>query len=629
MRRNIGIFAHVDAGKTTLTEWLLYLGGVVPKPGSVDEGTAQTDSMEIERRRGISVRQAAAALRYEGAEITLIDTPGHADFAAEVERAIWALDGAIMLFSAVEGVQAQSEIYFDALQKAEIPTIFFINKLDRIGAGRARVLREIEGALGVRTLPLWDGERAAEAACEGDDALLERYLAGETLSGDEIEQAQRGQVLRCELYPVLAGAALRGEGVKALLDAAIRYLPEPAGDEEAPLAGIVYAVSESKAMGRAAHLRLYSGRLENRMPLGDEKVAQIRVLNGLKPQDKGILRAGEIGLVYGLAEVKAGDVLGERALIPRGRLAAEIARPLMAARVSPESPAQLRALRRALDELSAQDPHLAARWSPLTHELYLQLTGGIQIEVLQAVLKEQYGLNCTFSPPQVLYKETIAKEAFGFVSYTMPKPCWAILRFRLSPLPRGAGVRFSVSIDPRKIGYRYLRQVEQSIPRALEQGMLGWEVTDLAIELVDGSDHPIHTHPLDFALATPIGLLDGLRSGGSVLLEPILACRFTVPQSALGQLMGELSALRGSFEAPARRGEIAVLKARLPAAESLDLPQRLAAMTGGRGVMVSRLAGYEPCPVLPSKTAERRGVHPLDTAKYILAARSALESDIW
>jgi ribosomal protection tetracycline resistance protein len=197
------------------------------------------------------------------------------------------------------------------------------------------------------------------------------------------------------------------------------------------------------------------------------------------------------------------------------------------------------------------------------------------------------------------------------------------------PLPRGSGVRFSVSVDPRKIGYRYLRQVEQSIPRALEQGMLGWEVTDIAIDLFDGSDHPIHTHPLDFALATPMGILDGLRSGGSVLLEPILNCRFTVPIGALGQLMGELSALHGGFEAPEHRGEIAVLRARLPAAESLDLPLKLAAMTGGRGILVSRLAGYEPCPVLPPKTAERRGVHPLDTAKYILAARSALQSDIW
>ncbi|MDR3086141.1 MAG: TetM/TetW/TetO/TetS family tetracycline resistance ribosomal protection protein, partial [Christensenellaceae bacterium] len=427
MRRNIGLFAHVDAGKTTLTEWFLHLGGVVPKPGSVDEGTAQTDFMEIERRRGISVRQAAASLRYKGAELTLIDTPGHADFAAEVERAIWALDGAIMLFSAVEGVQAQSEIYFDALQKAEIPTIFFINKLDRVGADKERVLREIESALGVKTVPLWDGEKAAECACELNDALLERYLSGEELKKSEIEEALRGQVLICALYPVLAGAALRGEGVEALLDAAVRYLPEPDRDEDAPLAGIVYAVSPDKAMGRAAHLRLYSGRLENRMPLGGEKVAQIRVLNGLKPQDRGILRAGEIGLIYGLSGSRAGDVLGERSLIPKGRLAAEIARPLLAAKVSPESPAQIRELRRALDELSAQDPHLSASWSPFTHELYLQLTGGIQVEILQAILKEQYGLNCVFSPPSVLYKETIAKEALGFVAYTMPKPCWAIL----------------------------------------------------------------------------------------------------------------------------------------------------------------------------------------------------------
>ena len=244
-------------------------------------------------------------------------------------------------------------------------------------------------------------------------------------------------------------------------------------------------------------------------------------------------------------------------------------------------------------------------------------------------MQEDYGLACRFSPPTVVYKETIARPAEGFVAYTMPKPCWAILHFRLTPLPRGSGVKYLCTVEPRKIPYRYRRQVEQTLPRALEQGMLGWELTDLAIELFDGSDHPIHTHPLDFVLATPMGILDGVRNAGSVLLEPMLDLRFSLPSALVGKLMAELSTLRAEFSPPELRGELAVLRAKAPAATMLDFSVKLAALSGGRGVMRQRLAGYEPCPLELGKTAPRRGVHPLDTAKYILAARSALESDIF
>lgn len=627
--RNIGILAHVDAGKTTVTERILHRCGSVKTAGSVDEGTAHTDTLSVERTRGISVKAAAASCVWKGVSITMLDTPGHADFAAEVERSIWALDGAVLVISAAEGVQAQTEIYYNALRAAHLPVLFFINKTDRIGADRDRTLSQLRNLLGAPAVPLWDEEALTEAVCETDDDLLTEYLDGRTPERSALRAALSSATAACALCPTLSGAALRDEGIEELLDAIVEYLPSPAQPARDGLCGIVFAVTQDKAMGRAAHVRLFSGSLVNRQSVGDHKITQIRALHGTKYEDRGDLFAGETGVVYGLEDVRAGDVLGNRSLLPPNRMSSSFAQPLLSARVLPEKEQDLRALKAALETLSVEDPHLNASWSPFTHELYVHLMGSIQTEILTALIEERFGLRCTFDPPTVMYKETIARAAEGFVAYTMPKPCWAIMNFRLTPLPQGSGVRFRITAPPTAIKPRYLKQVEQTIPRALEQGMLGWEVTDVDIELYDGSDHQWHTHPLDFALATPMGIMDGLQRGEPVLLEPMLRCRFTVPGTSAGRLMSDLATMRARFDAPIARGDMMVLEAIVPAATSLDYPVQLAAYTGGRGAMVSQLAGYEPVPLELGATCPRRGVHPLDTAKYILAARKALEGDVW
>ncbi len=627
--RNIGILAHVDAGKTTVTEKMLALSGYVKVEGSVDDGTAHTDTMTVEKQRGISVKAASVSFAWKNTTINLVDTPGHADFASEVERSIWAIDGAVVVVSAVEGVQAQTEIVFSALQNAHIPVIFFINKTDRIGADRERVLNEIAELPKVTPVPLWDEERLTEAVCETDDELLEEYLEGNIPSSEKIHTALQKATDENVLYPVLSGAALKNEGIQELLDAVLDYLPDPKTSKSDELCGVVFAVQHDKSMGRAAVVRLFSGSLQNRQIVGEHKINQIRVLRGTKSEDKGELSCGEIGTVYGLEDVRAGDVLGSRALLPEGRMQKGFAEPLLSAKVMPEQESDLRALKAALEELSVEDPQLNVSWSAFTHELYIQLMGGIQIEILSEIIKERFGLACSFAPPTVMYRETIAAETDGFVAYTMPKPCWAVMKFHFTPLPRGSGVRYFATVSPEAIKPRYLKQVEQTIPRALEQGMLGWPVTDVQIELYDGSDHIWHTHPLDFALATPMGIMDGLNRAGSVLLEPMLSCKFTVPNECAGRLMSDLSTLRARFDGPEQRGNRTVLHAVVPAATSRDYPVTLAAYTGGRGAMVSRLCGYEPVPVELGATCERRGVHPLDTAKYILAARKALEGDVW
>nr|MDD6336197.1 TetM/TetW/TetO/TetS family tetracycline resistance ribosomal protection protein [bacterium] len=639
--RNIGVVAHVDAGKTTLVEQMLYLSGGIRTPGSVDSGTAHTDTLPIERERGISVRAADTFFPWKGEDIQLIDTPGHADFAAEVSRALWALDGAVVVVSAVEGVQAQTEIYCQALQEAGIPFLIFINKIDRIGADAARVIDEL-AALGIpRPLPLCqqagDGvqalsgealEAAVEEAALVDEGLLEEYLSGDGMPLARLMPALARRTHALGICPVLMGCALRGQGVREVLDAIVTLLPPPPPDS-GQLSGVVYMVEHDR-MGRAAHVRLFGGKLENRDTLPAQEpdgapriIAQIRKPLAGKRVDTGILRAGEIGVVYGLTGIKAGDVLGDPALLAPQRRPRALAQPLLSARATAPQE-QLPRLRQALEELAAEDPFLNLRYYPEVKELHVQLTGAIQIEVLEAVLHQRFSLDAHLDKPTLLYRETLSAPVEGHIAYTMPKPCWAVLTFRMTPGPRGSGIQYIDSCPSNRMGYRYRKQVEQTLPRALEQGRLGWPVTDVIIELIDGEDHHIHTHPLDFVVATPMAIQNGLAKAQPMLLEPMLCGRFTVPSACAGRLMADLARMRADFGAPTQHGDHLTLPCRVPAATCLDYAVELASYTGGRGVMALRPDGYQGVDVTLGQTAPRRGVDPLDVPRYILAARGAL-----
>ena len=638
--RNIGIFAHVDAGKTTLSEQLLLHAGAIRQAGSVDSGTAHTDNLPVEQRRGISVRATCVRMNWRGVDINLIDTPGHTDFSAEIERALWALDGAIMVVSAAEGVQPQTELLFEALRAQRLPVIFFINKIDREGADVARTAAQIRQRLSNQAVFPEEMEQALEAVCEVDEALMERYISGEEL--DQAELAERVQALARagELYPMLSGSALRDIGIAPLLDAVLRYLPEPA-EVSQQLCGVAFAVTHDRLLGKGVWVRLFGGRLENRAqltlpgrldPLTGEtaqvqnKISQIRDVDG---NDRGSLAAGEIGVIYGAGQLKIAQIIGDASLLPRRVRPGELRAPLMTVRVEPEKPEQRTALAAACEALSEEDPLLRARYVRATGELQIEVMGSIQLEILQETLRSRFGLNASFADPTVIYRETITNAADGYAEYTMPKPCWAILHFVIKPAPRGSGVRFHSEVPVREILMRYQHQVEQALPLALSQGRLGWQVTDVDITLVGGSHHQFHTHPLDFIVATPWGIQDGLARGGSTLLEPILELRLRVPQDCVGHIMSDVTAMRGEVTSVQSGEDYAALTALVPVAESLDYPTRLAQSTNGRGGMSARLHSYRECPLELGRTAPRRGVDPLDTSRYILAARSALEAGIF
>ncbi|WP_151733041.1 GTP-binding protein ['Paenibacillus yunnanensis' Narsing Rao et al. 2020] len=650
-RINVGIFAHVDAGKTTTTEHILYESGKTRALGSVDDGTAVTDSMEVERQRGISVRAALASFSWRDVQVNLVDTPGHVDFLSEVERSLRVMDCAVLVLSAVEGVQAQSEMIWNGLRKLGIPTLIFVNKMDRTGADPQAVLAQARTYLSDAIVPvqrplgseqaftgaadLWSEledspERTAllETLAERDERLLDLYMSGETAELAVWKSHLQAEAAAGRLYPLVYGAAAKGLGIRELLDAVIDYLPRAGGDPELPVSGIVYNIQRDKSMGRMAYVRLYEGTIRNRDAVTihtqdvQAKVTQIRKVEGDRAEDVGELAAGDIAVLYGLAGVRIGDVLGRPDAIPQE---AKLAVPLLTVRVFWPADTDDQKVITALQELADEDPLLDAQWLPEERELHIKVMGPIQLEVLGSVLAERYGLKVTFGQPSVIYKETPAQAGEGYVAYLMPKPCWAILRFRIEPLPRGSGLVYDSVVRSSDLLPQYQSETARRVPEALQQGLRGWEVTDLKVTLVEGNHHVWHTHPLDFAVATPMGLMDGLARTGTKLLEPVLAVRIVVPEENDGRVMNDLVQMRGSFEPPVLQGGRMIIEGRLPLATSLDYPVTLSSFTKGRSTFTSFFAGYEECPPDVSAERTRRGVNPLDQAKYILSVRNALQ----
>lgn len=643
---NIGIVAHADAGKTTLTEQLLFEAGELRTLGSVDSRNTQTDWLDIERQRGISVKASSTRLFWKDCQINLIDTPGHVDFAGEVQRSLSMLDAAVLVVSAAEGIQGQTEVLWDALDRLEIPALLFINKLDRVGAEPQELLEELAARFSsdlvvmeswenardrcCRVFPLEPedsplGDRLTELAVDSDPEAQEYFLNDEPIPAQTLLRVLRERIAARRAFAAYLGAAALGVGVKELLDG-ILLLPKAPRQENAPLSGLVYKVEHDKAMGKAAHVRLFSGAISNRdlVPIRGreqvEKVTQIRRVLGHRTVDMGRLAAGDIGALYGLSNIRIGDVIGSEALSREVSIAA----PLLKAQVLPRQPEQLTDMVAALRELTEEDPLLDMEWEPEERELYIKITGMIQLEVIAAFMKDRFGMEAGFASPSVIYKETPSKPGVGIEEYTWPKPCWACIEFAIEPMERGYGFKFESAVGDRMILSRYQAHIAQTLPDALKQGLYGWEVTDLKITLTGGSHHLIHTHPLDFFTATPMALMNGLENTGSTLLEPMVTMRFSADEQYAGSLIRDVIAMRGSFDSPVINKGSLTMEARVPVATSLNYPVDFGSLTGGKGVLSSRFSGYEPCPLELGKTAKRRGLDPRDRAKWILHSRNAL-----
>jgi len=647
--RNIGILAHADAGKTTLTEHFLYLAGVTKKAGSVDEGSTQTDSLNVERERGISVRSSNTSFIWKDIEINLIDTPGHVDFSSEVERSIRAIDAAILVISAVEGIQAHTATIWSALAFNKIPTLIFINKIDRIGSNTENVLNEIHKELTQKSLPLqntldegnnhatviacWNpssvNDKIIESIASTDDILLEKYINGERISFDEANQSFKKAIHRCDLFPVLMGSAKNETGIEELLNAAIFYLPPPEGNINQVFSALVYKIEYDKTIGKIAHLRIFGGSITNREIIRNtsqniqEKITKIRKIKNGKNEDVPFASAGDVVGICGFNNALTGDILGEPSVLISPNSGLRM--PLLTVQLKALNDKDYAGLAAALHELYIEDPSLDFQWLKDEKELHVKIMGWIQIEVLERIIEDRFHIKAKFENPTIIYKETPSTTAEGYVRYWMPKPCWAILKFRIEAGERGSGVKYESKIGVNSVLQKYQNEVERTIPLALQQGIKGWEVTDIIITLIDGEDHEMHTHPGDFTVATPMGIMDGLVNSGTTLLEPMISFNISATEDLLGSITSDITQMRGSFESPEMEKGSFRLKGLLPLATSLDYPVKLSSRSGGKAKISTQFHSYRECTDDDGVCRAFKGISPLDTAKYILKARKALQ----
>jgi len=653
-KRNIAILAHVDAGKTTITENFLFQNGNTRSKGSVDKGTSQTDFLQIEKDRGISVRTAAVSFERKGMIINLIDTPGHSDFSSETERALLAADAAVLVISAAEGVQSHTETLWQAVQKMEIPCLIFINKIDRDGADSEQVFEEIhseltknaialqlpvnEGSTTAKIRLVWTekgnkntAEQAAynqilESIVEHDEQLLEQFFNDEKISYRTANQKLIELIHARKITPVLFGSAKNEVGTAELSDAIIDYLPAPKTAEKNKLSAVIFKIEHDKMLGKIAHVRLFSGEIRNRDLVFnasrnvEEKAAQIKKIHTKKYEDTGVVSAGDIAVISGFSAAKAGDSLGK--FSTRSTILSEIS--LLSVKVTAPKAADFPAMLKAFLQLADEDPTLNLEWQNEQRELHIKIQGKIQLEILQGIIETRFGLQVEFGKPAIIYKETPAKSGEGYVRYWMPKPCWAIMRFKIEPAPRGSGVKYRSIVSVNDIKQRYQNQVEKAIPQALRQGIKGWEVTDVKITLIAGEDHVMHTHPPDFTVATPMGIMNGLVNTDTTLLEPILSFKINAPEDMLGVIAGDLTKMRATFGNPEFKNGKFTMKGTVPAATSLDYPALLASRTAGKGKISSQFHSYQNCTLEQGEVTDYKGISPLDTAKYILHARKAL-----
>ena len=644
---NIGVLAHVDAGKTTTVEQILYKTGQTRALGKIEKGDTQTDWLSIERKRGISVKSSSVSFLYQDRQVNIIDTPGHMDFAGEVERVLSVLDAAVLVVSALEGIQAHTEILWNALLELKIPTILFVNKVDRNGCVPEELLSNLRYEFSPYIFPINQTIRAGEKDVsltsrelteaelfllgEKDEILEMLLLEEKPITSKDREGALFRGTKKAEVSPLLFGAAAVGLGIDTLLESIFRFFPFAEGADDAPVSGMVYKIEHDKAMGKITHIRMFSGALHNRdmvlirrekeEPVS-EKITQIRRVSGAKREDSGILHAGDIGAIYGLSGAKTGDIIGEW----MGRKQYSMATPLFSVKIS-AAPERITELRKAVAELSDEDPLLDYEWVSEKKELLLRIMGPIQIEILEYLLMENYGLPVTFSPPSVIYKETPMRKGVGMEAYTMPKPCWAVVALEAEPLPQGSGFVYETeNIREEKLFTRYRNHIKESVKETLRQGLYGWEVTDLRIRLLDGEHHLMHTHPMDFFLATPIGVMKALLNAKTTLLEPVMNMKITADEALSGKIIGEIISMRGEFDNPLIQKGKVMIEAKIPVSTSLDFPIWLSSVTAGRGVLRASFSGYQKCALELGAETPRRGINPLDREAWILHMRGALHS---
>ncbi|MEU8637896.1 translation factor GTPase family protein [Amycolatopsis sp. NPDC048633] len=609
---NIGILAHVDAGKTSLTERLLFEAGAISHLGSVDRGDTQTDSLELERRRGITIRSAVVSFTTGDTRITLIDTPGHSDFIAEVERALRVLDGAVLVVSAVEGVQAQTRVLMRTLRRLGIPTLIFVNKIDRLGA--RDLLDDIRAKLAPRAIALnatTSPDDLAELLADGDDAFLQSYVEDRVDAVACRDELAR-QVARGALHPVLAGSAITGTGVADLVTAMAELLPAAERTGDGPLDATVFKIDRGRAGEKIAYTRLHSGSLAPRQRISfyrGETELTGRV-SAIEVAGDDVALAGDVARVRGLRDVRIGDRLGSPGAADRGGV---FAPPSLETVVRPVRPEQAAALFTALTRLSEEDPLIDVRRPG--HDISVRLYGEVQKEVLRSMLADGAGIDVTFERTSTLYVEKPVGrgEAVEELDPEQRLYFFATVGLRVEP---GPGVTFGLSVELGSLPLAFHKAIEETVDATLGQGLYGWEVLDVAVTLT----HTAFFSPLsaagDFRKMTPLVLMAALKQAGTRVHEPVHRFELEIPANAVSAVLLKLADLRAVPGEPVAGPSSYTLHGTIPAEHVHAFEQALPALSQGEGVFLSEFEDYRPYPG-PPPVRPRTGENPLDRKEYL------------
>ena len=585
-----GIMAQVDAGKTTLSESLLFSAGALKKAGRVDKKNAFLDNYELERERGITIFSKQAEFQAGDKNFTLLDTPGHVDFSVEMERVLSVLDVAILVISASAGVQSQVSVIWKLLKHYSIPTYIFVNKMDQPGASKENILKELKEKLDSNIISyvnsdLTEYNAFLEEVSLCDETVLESYMKEGVISLSEIQNL----IQERKFFPVFFGSALKNEGVKEFLENFVELTISPIYDTE--FAARVFKIARDRAGNRLTYMKLTGGSLSVREMIGDEKVTGIRIYSGEKFESKDIVKAGEVCAITGLKNTKAGEGLGSLA----GTKIGSILRQVMSYKVELPDNEPAHIFLPKIKEISEEIPELSVKYAEDKKEINISLMGEVQTEVLKYLIKERYNVDIKFGEGHTLYKETIADTVYG-VGHFEPLRHYAEVELRLEPAERGSGLSFEAEVSEDELAINYQKLILSHLEEKEYKGVLtGSPITDIKITLVAGRAHIKHTEGGDFRQATYRAVRQGLMQAKSILLEPVYDFKLEVPEEAIGRAMTDMGKMNGSFGSPENKYGKAVITGKIPVSEVKDYALELRAYTKGEGLLSLTPSDYEVC----------------------------------
>ena len=669
--RNIGIMAHIDAGKTTTTERILFYTGINYKIGEVHEGTATMDWMEQEQERGITITSAATTCTWKNHRINIIDTPGHVDFTAEVERSLRVLDGAVAVFCAVGGVEPQSETVWRQADKYGVPRIAFVNKMDRPGADFGRVLEMMKSRLHAKPVAIqyplgkedtFRGvidlienkaivfhdatmgsefsveevpaefkdvvheyrEKLIEAASEVDEHLMEKYVAGDPITNEELMGAVRKATIAIKLTPVICGSAFKNKGVQQLLDAVVEFLPSPIdipaiegtnpdnskpeirkADDKEPFSGLVFKIMTDPFVGQLAFFRVYSGSLNsgayvfNSTKQRRERVGRLLKMHANKREEIKDVMAGDIAAAVGLRDVTTGDTIcDEQKQVLLESM--DFPEPVISVAIEPKTKADQEKMGVALGKLAQEDPTFKIHTDADTNQTIISGMGELHLEIIVDRMMREFNVGANVGKPQVAYKETIRKRADAegkYIRQTGGRGQYGHVKITVEPSGVGAGFIFKNDIVGGSIPKEYIKPVEQGIKEALSNGVLaGYEVKDVKISLYDGSYHEVDSSEMAFKIAGSMAFKEGCKKASPALLEPVMKVEVVLPEEYMGDVIGDLNSRRGRIEGMEARPGTQIIKSVVPLSTMFGYATDLRSRTQGRATYTMHFSHYEEVP---------------------------------